>query len=83
MTNSPLAISMLMHFYSSRQPHESARSMAGEEVIGVFLNDGIIEEYDCGLYRTTPKGEAWVTLIQRVPYPRSAWVDEFGKEITD
>lgn len=73
----PNDLEVLIHCYVSPERHPRIDAPAVREAIKKFIRDGIIDER----HRTTEKGEAWLELILRVPYPKKAYVDEEGKVI--
>ena len=87
--NSPLAMSMLMHYYYSVYPWpvmaDSQTKIIKHFVrIGVFTNMHPEEEHDRSnpmCYKVTRKGRAWVKLLCNTPCPQEAFIDQHGSLI--
>lgn len=83
----PNDIDVLLHYHVSPTMHERASAPAVQETTERYLREGILVWIDDettrngGYYKTTERGDAWVEMLLRVPYPRQAWVDETGTEV--
>jgi hypothetical protein len=79
---SPSDIEILIHCYCVPTPHPRLDAPAVQETIKMFLDQGIIEEWDeRHVYHTTPKGSAWMNAICNTPLPVSHWLDDKGNVV--
>ena len=76
----PNDIATLLHYHTSPCPHPRAGARAVIETTERFVRDGIIELVK-GEYYTTKRGQAWVRMILKTPYPTEAWVDAEGEKV--
>ena len=78
----PNDIDVLLHCYTSPEPHPRQDAPAVRESIQWFLTEGLIQpEKDRGVYSTTDRGAAHVRQLCALPWPKPAWVDEQGNII--
>lgn len=77
---SPNNVDVLLHYYTSPNPHPRLEAEAVLEVIEMFVDLGCLaingEDFDT--LRITPKGKAWVRALCDVECPRVAFVDNNG-----
>lgn len=78
----PHNVDVLMHYYTSPEPHERAENEGVQETIRSLCELGAMEIHPCtGKPRTTPLGIAWIKAICNVPRPRFAFLDEQGRVV--
>ena len=72
----PNDVDVLLHYYTTMEPHERAFAPAVSETIRNFQQRGILEEAECasGL-RVTAKGEKLVAILCATPDPINLWTD--------
>ena len=82
MKLTPLHIKILLHAHASFGTFEPW-SDAAEEYSKQLEEIGAIQlhEEHLTIYTTTPLGEAWIAMILQTPPPRTAFLDQNGKEI--
>lgn len=78
----PLAMEMLIWFFTrpaEAGPFPNINYGPQSEIVQWFLREGIIEPFEdkspALTYRTTPRGEAWLTMCLETPMPVQVWVD--------
>lgn len=77
----PNDIDVMLHYYVSPAKHPREEAPAVREATAKFVRDGLLEPQEEGHYSATDRGQAWVEMLLRVPFPRKAWVDETGAEV--
>lgn len=78
----PANITLLIHFHVCPEPPDNIGAPAIVECIKEMVADGIIVAAG-NSYQTTNLGKAWVLALTQVPKPRTAYVDELGRELID
>lgn len=77
----PLQIKMMLHYYAIAEPYakddpDHACSRAVFEQRGFLIRENMIVE-DCAAdsgYRVSPRGEAYIDALCKMPLPMSVWV---------
>ena len=77
----PNELEILMHYYISPKPHPRIDAPACQETTQKFMDDGIFEFNGGDSYLVTEKGQAWIRMILKTPYPIPAYIDHKGKEV--
>ena len=72
----PNDIEILLHFYTTPEPHERMDALAVKEAIESFLERKILV-YDNGdaRFHVTGKGEKLVHMLCETPDPIQRWLD--------
>lgn len=73
----PLKLKVILHCHTDPLPHPRLDAPAVREAIEEFLAAGLIERANGPneIYRTTERGNAWITMLLVTPYPKRAWID--------
>jgi hypothetical protein len=80
----PNDLNILIHCYCCADVHPRIYAPAVQDTIRFFLKDGIIKQTgESNIFRTTAKGNAWLTVILRTPCPTQAWIDDKGNIILE
>lgn len=79
----PNHLEVLIHHHVSPTPHPRGHAPAVAGAQRFFVDNGIIEKGDDqeGVFRTTPKGEAWLQMILSTPWPVRRFVDPRSGEM--
>lgn len=77
---SPNEIEVLIHCHCTPGPHPRAHAPAVQYALNKLAECGAIEPRAEG-WRTTALGTAWLCALQRVPLPRSVYVDSDGRPL--
>lgn len=76
MRHSASDIGVILHYYTSSEPHPRVDAPAVKDAIIKFTRAGILKESDKkGGYEVTERGYAWIDLICLTPYPVQVWID--------
>lgn len=72
----PNDIEILLHYYTTPEPHERVSAPAVIKAIKNFRQRGILEDSDnpSGL-RVSEKGEKLVEMLCETPDPINVWID--------
>ena len=76
----PLALSILQHYYVSADMFKPKSGVA-DEIVDDFIDKGVLEKLGDS-YDTTDLGEVWIKQILKVPVPTIAYLDERGNQIS-
>ena len=78
----PLEINLMLHCYYSPADDETRYSSAGRSGMQHLESNGLIEHND-GAWQATKRGQAYVEMLTRVPFPVAGWVNPDTKELID
>lgn len=77
----PVQIEVLLHYYVSPNPHPRKCTSAVDDATSWLKNNGLIElGHESGVYKTTSRGDALVSMLCSTPFPACAWIDPRTKE---
>jgi predicted transcriptional regulator len=79
----PLAVGILLHFYTTPAEYPGLHNNPQQEIIKDFIDNGIIVKFGTNdtRYRVTKKGEAFIEMILSTPYPIRTFVNPLTSEI--
>lgn len=80
--DSPADIEFLLWCHTSPSQHPCLDSGHHSALVIDLVECGAIEQDKTQpgfVYRTTPKGAAWIRALEKVPIPRQVFVDEAGR----
>jgi hypothetical protein len=79
----PNDIEIILHYYTTQEPHPRKDAFAVVESTQNFINNKILEHSfnnESG-YEVTPKGEAYIKLLLSIPFPEEVFLDQYGNTI--
>lgn len=79
----PVVIETMLLIYSRADP-ELRSAPAVSEALSCLRDNGLICDTGASAaprWEATEKGKAWIKMIEQLPFPRQAWIDNKGEVI--
>lgn len=73
-------LDIIIHHYTTPSPYEDCGQTYYATVINKLIEIGMI---DAETKRCTPKGCAFIEMLQSTPIPEQVWIDPRTKEVLD
>lgn len=83
MKLSPLAIKIILHCHTTPEPLHDVFTPVAQEIIGDFVENGLLEPAVGSTYTTTERGRAFVAMLCATPFPEQVWRNPVTKEVCD